>query len=343
MSYIRLHFVRLLLSAMLLLFFTCFGRQASAFTIVVTEPQTPLVPNSVIELAARMGYFKREGVNVDFMHVSGTPTAIAALLSGHGDMANVSLQSLLKLSARGETGIRAVASPNKSLSFMIVGRDSIASLSDLRGKIFGIGQPGTLDNTLTWQVLRHGGLDPKELRVVSVGHPHSRLLALASGKIDATTASIGSWLTLPDKKGLHVIVSKDAYFRAAPVVAKVNVVSQTTLAEKHDQVVKVTAALMKLSRLFAAHPQRWAKAMHSARPDMPPAKLQALADAYAHDWCVNGGLDRSELERSAELLAASPSFKGEHPAPVEAWADFSIVNEVLGRIGLDTEAAADRQ
>jgi NitT/TauT family transport system substrate-binding protein len=340
MSYSHVRSARSLLATIVLLFFTCFGLQANAFTIVVTEPRTPLVPNSVLELAARMGYFKQEGVDVEFMHVSGTPTAIAALLSGQGDMANVSLQGLLKFSARGETGFRAVGSPDKSLSFMIVGRDSIGSLNDLRGRIFGIGQPGTLDNTLTWQVLRRGGVNPKELRVVSVGHPHSRLLALASGKIDATTASVGSWLTLPDKKGLHVIVSKDAYFRAAPVVAKVNVVSQATLAEKHEQVVKVTAALMKLSRLFAAHPQHWADAMRSARPDVPPAKLQVLADAYAHDWCVNGGLDRKELQQSAELLAASPSFQAKHPPPVDRWADFSVVDQVLRKIGLDREAAA---
>jgi NitT/TauT family transport system substrate-binding protein len=312
---------------------------AQAFTIIITESQTPLVPNSVLELADRLGYFKREGVDVDFKRVNGTPLAMAALLAGQGDMANVSLEALLKLAARGKTDLRAVSSPNKSLSYVIVARKPIASLAQLRGKIFGIGQMGALDNTLTWQVLRQRGLDPDALRVVSVGRPQSRLAALVAGKIDATTVSFGSWTTLPQKDGLQVLVPKDDYFRDAPVVAKVNIVPHSTLEEKRSAVVKVTAALMKLSRWFAADPQRWAAAMAKARPDAGPEDLRRLAAAYAHDWCVNGCLDADELRRSAQILYESPDFDRLKPAPLPAWTDFSIVADVLRDIGTERRAS----
>ena len=65
--------------------------RAFAFTFIVTEPNTPLVPHSVIELAQSLGYFAREGIDVRFERVNGTPMAIAALASGQGDMANISL------------------------------------------------------------------------------------------------------------------------------------------------------------------------------------------------------------------------------------------------------------
>ena len=146
---------------------------ARAFTIIITEAKTPLVPNSVLELAKRLGYYKREGVDVKFVRVRGTPMALAAMIAGQGDMANVSLGSLLALSARSHGRFRAVSSPNKNLSFMIVGRKSIASIDGLRGKKFGVGQIGSLDYTLSWQVLRNRGFDPKELEVLSIGHPHA--------------------------------------------------------------------------------------------------------------------------------------------------------------------------
>ncbi|HZD88572.1 MAG TPA: ABC transporter substrate-binding protein [Pseudolabrys sp.] len=322
--------------------FLALVRPAAAFNIIITEPQVPLVPNSVLELAKSLGYFQREGVDVNFIRVLGTPAAVSALISGHGDMANISLQSLLTLSAHGEQRLRAVGSPNKSLSFMIVGHESIKSVGDLRGKVFGIGAVGSLDDTLTWQVLRQRGLDPKDVHAVSVGDPHARLLALLAGKVDATTASFGSWLTLPKKTGLHVIVSKADYFKAAPIVAKVDVVSQATLDTKRSEITKVTTALIKLSRAFARDPQLWVKSMHAARPDVPVKELEMMAAAYAGDWCVDGGLDRGELEASAKLLFSSPKLAHLKLAPIDKWADFTVVNDVLGKLGPSRARAEGR-
>ena len=83
-----------------------------------------------------------------------------------------------------------------------------------------------------------------------VGQPDVRIQALAAGQIDATTVSIGVWLSLPDKTGLHVLVDQDAYYAAAPVVNKVNIVSQKALEERHDDVVTViTRADQDFARL----------------------------------------------------------------------------------------------
>lgn len=307
--------------------------RAFAFTFIVTEPSTPLVPTSVIELAQQLGYFAREGVDVKLERVSGTPMAIAALSAGQGDMAEISVESLLKLTARGDRRFRAVSSPAKSLSYVIAARDTIGSLAELNGKLFGIGQTGTLDDTLSRTVLQHSGTDPAALEMVSVGHPQLRLKALRAGKIDATTISYASWMTLPDKTGLHLLMSKDDYFRAAPVVAKVNVVGTDALREKREEVVKIAAALLKLARDFARDPQRWAAAMADARPDVSKTELQGLARAYAADWCVDGCFEQAELQATAQLFYASPSFAKIRKPEIDEWTDFSVLREVLNTIG----------
>jgi NitT/TauT family transport system substrate-binding protein len=307
--------------------------RAFAFTFIVTEPATPLVPTSVIELAQQLGYFTREGVDVKLERVSGTPMAIAALSAGQGDMAEISVESLLKLTARGDSRFRAVSSPAKSLSYVIAARDTISSLPELSEKVFGIGQAGTLDDTLSRTVLRHTGVDPAALDMVSVGHPQLRLKALRAGKIDATTISYASWMTLPDKTGLHLLLSKDDYLRAAQVVAKVNVVGTDALRNKRGEVVKVSAALLKLARDFARDPERWAAAMANARPDVSRAELQGLARAYAGDWCVDGCFEQPELEATAQLFYGSPSFAQIRKPEVGEWTDFSVLREVLNTIG----------
>jgi len=307
--------------------------RAIAFTIVVTEPDVPLVPNSVLELAQSLGYFAREGVDVHFNRVNGTPMAIAVLSSGQGDMANVSLDALLKLTARGETRFRAVSSPAKSMPYVIAAREDIRSPAQLRGRTFGIGQAGTLDDTLTRSVLAHGGLAQTDVNYVSVGQPQLRLKALKAGKIDATTISYGSWLALPDKSGLHLLVSKEQFARAAPAIAKVNIVSRQVLQERRYEVRKVTAALIKIARDFAREPQSWAAAMAKGRPEVAPPKLQQLADAYAADWCVNGCFEHEELRRAADMLFTAPPLRELSRPALDQWADVSVLADVLRQIG----------
>jgi len=50
--------------ALALVFALLLPVRAFAFTIIVTEPDVPLVPNSILELAQSLGYFAREGVDV---------------------------------------------------------------------------------------------------------------------------------------------------------------------------------------------------------------------------------------------------------------------------------------
>src|SRR5690606_36445881 len=122
---------------------------------------------------------------------------------------------------------------------------------------------------LSAQVLASRGVDFDALEQVALGQPAARAQALAAGQISATTMSLGTWTTLPDKTGLHILVDSDAYFQAAPVVSKVNVVTPQVLADRRLEVVAVVTALMKLSRDIADDPAIWIDAMVGIRPDIP--------------------------------------------------------------------------
>src|SRR5690606_1984697 len=129
------------------------------FRLIVTHLEPPLVPNSVMDLAVELGYFEREGVNVELVRVQQTPSALAALQSGDGEMANVGVDALLQIIASGADDFRAVTSPNKSLPFMIVAKDEIATPADLAGASFGVGRVGSLDHSLSSLVLGSLGAD----------------------------------------------------------------------------------------------------------------------------------------------------------------------------------------
>ena len=306
---------------------------AAPFRLIVTDLEPPLVPNSVMDLAVSLGYFERENVDVELVRVQQTPLAVTALQAGEGEMANIGVDSLLQLVASGQLDLRAVTSPSKSLAFMIVAQDSVDDVASLAGHSFGIGRVGSVDQGLSRQVLASMDIDLDSLELVALGQPAARAQALAARQIDATTMSLGTWVTLPDKTGMHVLVDQDQYFYAAPVVSKVNVVTPEVLEARRPEVVAVVTALTKLARDIVQDPTIWVDAMAQARPDLNRADLESLAEAYSQSWSVNGGLSANELAFTADWNFESPDFADLKPLTMDQWVDFSVTDEMLANIG----------
>ncbi len=307
--------------------------QAEPFRLIVTHLEPPLVPNSVMDLAVELGYFEREGVDVELVRVQQTPSALAALQSGEGEMANISVEALLQLVLGGADDLRAVTSPNKALPFLIAAKESIATPADLAGASFGVGRVGSLDHSLSTVVLRENGVDVDAIEIVNLGQPGVRAQALAADQVDATTMSIGVWTSLPDRTGLHVLVDQADYYRAAPVVSLVNIVSTDTIENRREDLEAVIRAMIRLSRDFAADPSSWVEAMAAALPDQDRDTLAMLADAFAASWSINGGLSADELRYTADWLYEGEDFQGARKLELGEWVDFGPLDAVLAEIG----------
>jgi NitT/TauT family transport system substrate-binding protein len=310
--------------------------EAATFKLITTDLTPQLVPNSVMDLAVTLGYFKREGVDVELVRVQQTPSAISALMAGEGDMANIAVDSALQLVARNQMKIKAVLSPDKSLPYLVAAKNAITTVKGLEGKNFGIGRVGSLDHTLTMMVMRKSSTDPDKVQYVGVGQPADRASALMAGAIDATTVSIGVWLSMPKKDGLHILVDQPTYYAAAPVVAKVNVVRDEVLQSKRAEITAVTTAIIKASRDFATNPKIWVDAMVAARPDVKRADLEMLAEAFKYSWSVNGGLNKEELMTTQEADYQGPDYKDLRKVGIDEWVDLSIIQSVLKSVGVSS-------
>ncbi|ABA78754.1 ABC transporter substrate-binding protein [Rhodobacter sphaeroides] len=305
---------------------------AEPFRLIVSDLETPLVPNSVMDLALANGYFERAGVEVELVRVQQTPMALAALQAGEGEMANVSTDALLQLAARGTTDLRAVMSPNKALPFLIAAKPEIETPRALEGRSFGIGRVGSLDHSLSAKVLAAEGVDVSKLNLVPLGQPAVRAQALLAGQVDATTMSIGTWTAMPDREGLRILVGMDAYFAAAPVTTKVNAVTTEVLKSRRAEVEAVIEALVLAARDFQ-DPATWVERMAVARPDVPRADLEELARAYRNSWSIDGGFTREELKVTTEWMYGTEDFQGLRPVGLEEWTDFGPLETVLQKLG----------
>jgi NitT/TauT family transport system substrate-binding protein len=313
---------------------------AAPFRLILTHLEPPLVPNSVMDLALEKGYFEAEGVEVELVRVEQTPSALQALSAGEGEMANVSVDGLLLLVAQGATDLKAVTSPNKSLPYVIAAKDDIKTVADLGGRIFGVGRVGSLDHSLSMKVLSGEGLDTESMETLAIGQPNVRAQSLVAGQIDATTMSIGVWMSIPDKTGYHILIDQAPYYAAVPVINKVNVVTQKVLDERGAEVQGVIRALIKISRDFAADPNAWAAAMVPYAPNTDEAGLQTLAATFAGSWSVNGGMSREDLQYTQDWLYSTEDFADVPPVTIDQWVDFGPVDAVLAEVGtVDGDAA----
>ena len=144
----------------------------------------------------------------------------------------------------------------------------------------------------------------------ALGQPQARAQALLAGQIDATTMGIGSFTAIDDDPNVAVLVDVDAYYRAAPVLSKLNIVRSDTLADRGAEVEAVIEAITLASRDFAAHPDRWVAAMRKARPDVPEPDLVMLAEAFAGSLERRRRPHRPELEAAQAWLHEGEDFEG---------------------------------
>jgi len=293
------------------------------------------LPLSVLWLAKDLGYYEREGLDVDLLEMPGTPTVVSALLAGDADVGNIATEDVIRLAASGTLDLRALHSPDPRVYFLIAARDGLASAADLAGQTFGIARPGSLDQTMTVLVLQDSGVDPAAVRFVSIGAPSGRAQALVAGQIDATSFSIATFKAIEREPGVKVLVGVDDYFAAAPVVTKVDAAPTRTLRDKPEELRRFTTALLRASRRFADDRQAWVEAMSRRRPDIEPSDLDALWDQFRTSWAVNGALNPAAYRQTTEFVYQSEGFKDVPRIGVPDWVDGRILDRVLGEIGVD--------
>ena len=92
---------------------------------------------------------------------------------------------------------------------------------------------------------------------------------------------------------------------------------------------------MKLSRRLANDKQAWLDALAQRRPDLDPADASDLWDAFKTSWAVNGLMNLSQYQKTADFLYQTDDFKDVSRVQVQDWADTRFADAVLKEIGVD--------
>jgi NitT/TauT family transport system substrate-binding protein len=294
----------------------------------------PALPNSVLWLAKDLGFYQREGLDVELNEFKGTPLVIAAMIAGEIDVGNVSTSDVIRLVATKGQPMRAIHSPDARLHFLIAARDEIKSVAALQGKTFAVARIGSVDHTLSTIVLKSLGVNPATLTMVAIGAPSVRAQALAAGRVDATTISLATWITVQKDAGVKVLVDHNSYFETVTVVEKVNAVTTKVLEGKSEHLRRFTAAILKTSRYFAENQEGWLEALGKRRPDIERKDAANLWAGFKTAWAVNGLMNLEAYRKSADFFYQAGTLDKVPRIEVGEWTETRFVDDVLKEIGV---------
>ena len=149
---------------------------------------TSLAWNSEIpfRVALARGFFKAQGLEIQPIFVRGGPAAMAALLSGEVDFAQIGgAQAIMRTRSRG-LDVAIIGSISNATNYQLLGNKSTRTLEDLRGKILGVTGAGAFSDFAMRAYLRRNGIDPdKDVTLRAVGGSALRAAAMERGIVAA--------------------------------------------------------------------------------------------------------------------------------------------------------------
>jgi NitT/TauT family transport system substrate-binding protein len=307
----------------------------------VADPNVNPVTDSVLKLADSMGYYEAHGVHVTIVQLEGTPQVVAAINSGDIDVGDIAIDASLRLVGSNAVPIRGIVSSTLGPPYLIATRDDIANVAGLVGRSFAIADNGSLDHNLTRTVLTTMGVDPDGPSYVTIGAPALRVQARAAGRVDATTVSFGTYLPIAATPGLHIIVTPEEFFEAAPVQSKFVVALQSTIDAKHDALQRFVDALVDISRHYDSDPASWVTDMRTVRPDLTADQLSSTAQYLAGRWCVNGCINVDYIQQTVDFIYKGADFADVPAVSADDVTDESFVTSAIADLGAYSGGGVD--
>jgi NitT/TauT family transport system substrate-binding protein len=169
---------------------------------------------------------------------------------------------------------------------------------------------------------------------IAIGTPSTRAQALLAGRVDATTLSLATWVTIQKDPSIRVLVDHNTYFETATVVEKVNAATSKAIEEKPDHLRRFTAAILKASRYFADHQDAWLDAITKRRPDIDRKDAASLWAGFKTAWAVNGLINLEAYRKTAEFFYQAATLEKVPRIEVTEWAETRFVDDVVKEIGV---------
>ena len=200
-------------------------------------------------MAAKRGFFEREGLKVETLEVKDDAIGIKALLSGEVD-SHEGTAGAIAAAARG-ADVKILGCPWHGVPYVLLARPGITSMEQMRGKsIAARHRLGTPPEMMARASLALFKIATGEVKLAAVGGDRDRYAALLGGVVDAAVVS-NEYTPLPQTKNLKVLVEgSDALPKSVRFCVQM---TGKTISTRREDAVRFMTAQIKAWRYAVAH------------------------------------------------------------------------------------------
>jgi ABC-type nitrate/sulfonate/bicarbonate transport system substrate-binding protein len=233
---------------------------------------------SPLWVAAKEGFFKKQGFDARVVNIRGGTQVTQALLGGGLDIAYSDPPATIAAIAAGAPLVEIMATATV-MPYYLIGAPAVKSLGDLKGKRVGSSGLGLSASRLAIIVgLKYLGVDPDrdKITLVAAGTEPERLAGLASGALGGTVAA-PEYRTKIEQLGLNGL----ADLRAMPIPWEVGnvVTSRKFLQSQRDVVERVVKALLE-GNAYVLNPAHRASLLDLLKQRLGLKSVQDAVGAY---------------------------------------------------------------
>ena len=139
-------------------------------------------------VAREEGLFRKNGLEVELVHIASTSRAIQTLLAGELAYTYMDGRTAVQATLKG-ADVAIVAGVANRLVFSFMARSEIKTFNDLKGKKIGITRLGSSTHSVTLWVMNRFGLKPDDYQLMQLVDVPNIFTAMMAGQIDAGALS----------------------------------------------------------------------------------------------------------------------------------------------------------
>src|ERR1700745_1654555 len=141
------------------------------------------IAHDLLKIMGNKLIFEKHGINAQSIYIGSGAVMDQAVVAGSVPFTPSDLPSQIQ-SALAGIEFRIISVTIDRLDGAIMTRKGIRTPQDLKGKKIAISRFGSVSDIVTRMVVRHWGLDPKDVILMQVGNTPTRIAAILSGQVD---------------------------------------------------------------------------------------------------------------------------------------------------------------
>jgi NitT/TauT family transport system substrate-binding protein len=225
-------------------------------------------------VAHELGFFRKNGLDVELIFIEGGPRAVQSLVSGEVAFAQVAGAPVIQRNLRGASAVMIAGFLN-TLDYQFIVAKDITRPDQLKGKAVAVSQPGSASDFATRYALEKYGLEPgKDVTILEIGSQPARFAALETGKIQGVMIAVP--LTLKARKmGFNVLADLQMLgleFQYSGIAT-----TQELIKSRPDLMRNFTKACVEAIHYFKTHRK---ESLEILRKYMKTDDMEALAETY---------------------------------------------------------------